>query len=177
MRQLCVLAVALVASAVLIPSTAVAIDVIALPGIRVTGGAVWHLEPERDLVGCLDVLPNIQVIDPDGDVYFTMMLGYGFEGGGDTHLFLIGADLGLLPDRHFGVSVGLRGALGAVESAFGGGVRAVAGLDLWYGVFRLETGYQFLGSDHGGEHDVRVSAGVDLLRLMVAPFLAMAEDL
>lgn len=147
-----------------------------LPGIRVTGGAVWHVDPERDAVGAVDVLPNVQLMNFDDELTMALLVGYGFEGGGDTHLFVIGADLGVLPSRYFGATVGLRGVLGSVDGDFGGGVRAVVGTDLWYGVFRVEAGYQLLSGNDGAEHDLRVTAGVDLLRLLVAPLLLIAED-
>jgi len=152
------------------------LDAVALPGLRLTGGAVWHLDPERDAVGALDVLANVQFLSFEGDFTVTALMGYGFEGGGDTHLFLAGVDFGALLDDTVGVTAGLRGALGSSDGEFGGGMRAVIGLDLWYGVFRVEAGYQLLDSDRGTEHDLRVAAGVDLLRLVIAPLLALASD-
>lgn len=156
---------------------ALADDVIPLPGIRVTGGAVWHVDPERDVVGAVDILPNIQVLNPDAGVMLTFLLGYGFEGGGDTHLFVVGADFGLLPSLHFGASLGLRGVLGSADGDFGGGMRVVLGTDLWYGVFRIEAGYQLLTAGHGAESDLRVTAGIDVLRMLVVPFLVMVDNL
>ncbi|PKN58920.1 MAG: hypothetical protein CVU56_02950 [Deltaproteobacteria bacterium HGW-Deltaproteobacteria-14] len=152
-------------------------DIVPIPGIRVTGGAVWHVDPERDVVGAVDILPNIQVLNPDAQTLMTLMLGYGFEGGGDSHFFLIGADIGYLPSVHFGASVGLRGVLGSADGDLGGGMRVVVGTDLFYGVFRIEGGYQLLTAGHGAEHDLRVTAGIDVLRMLAVPFLVMAENL
>jgi len=150
-------------------------DVFPLPGIRVTGGAVWHVDPKRDVVGAVDVLPNITFLDFEDGFYIAALFGYGFEGGGDnTHLFVLGGDIGYLPGLAFGASLGLRGVLGSVDGDFGGGMRVVAGMDLWFGVFRLETGYQVLAAGHGAEHDLRVTAGIDVLRLLVIPFIAGA---
>lgn len=152
-------------------------DVIPIPGIRITGGAVWHVDPERDMIGAVDVLPNIQVFNPDAQMMMTLMVGYGFEGGGDSHFFLVGADIGFLPSLHFAATVGLRGVLGSADGDFGGGMRVVLGTDIFYGVFRIEAGYQLLTAGHGAEHDLRVTAGIDLLHMLVVPFLVMAENL
>lgn len=159
------------------PAAATSFDVIAFPGLRFTAGSAWHLDPERDGVLAIDVLPCVQVIDMGGELYTTILAGYGYEGSGDTHLFVAGLDVGWLPDRYLGTSIGLRGVIGSADGDFGGGMRVVAGLDLWYGVFRLEAAYQLLGADPGTSHDVRVSGGVDLLRLIAAPFLAAFDNL
>lgn len=150
------------------PASARTIDAIPVPGLRVMGHAIWHVDPGRTAVGGLDILPQLTLLDVEDGWRLTFLAGYGFESGGDTHLAQLGVELGAFPSWLYGVDVGLRGLVGSSDGEAGGGLRAVAGGELFFGAFRAEVAYQLLGSDRGVEHDLRIGVGIDLLRAIVA---------
>jgi|GEM_PF-2646569 len=150
--------------------TFAAADVIPIPGVRVAGGPLWNIT-EGEVFGTLDVLPNIEFIDLQDGVAFNFLLGYGYEGSGD-HLFQAGLDVGLYSTENIvSPSLGFRGVIGSVDDDLGGGLRVVAGTGVWFGVFRCEAAYQLLSRHDGVTHDLRIVAGLDVVRLVVAPFL------
>lgn len=144
-------------------------DGLPLPGLRVLGGAVWHVDPQRDALGALDVLPVITVYQTiDHGPTWGLVTGYGYEGGG-THLFQLGGELGVTPSHLWSGLVGLRGVIGSSEGELGLGMRATVGADFLIGIVHVELGYQLLSVDGDAQHDLRVMAGLDLLRLVLLP--------
>lgn len=140
---------------------------IPVPGVRLMGSIIWHVEPGRSAIGGLDILPHLTLLDVTEGLRLGFLAGYGFESGGDTHLAQLGAEVGFMPTWIYGVDVGLRALVGSSDGEAGGGLRVVTGLEFFLGAVRVEAAYQLLGSDRGVEHDLRLGVGVDLLRLVV----------
>ncbi|MCA9517149.1 MAG: hypothetical protein KC635_19545, partial [Myxococcales bacterium] len=142
-----------------------------LPGLRVVGGPVWHASPERDVIGALDILPVITVYDlGDSGFAWGFLLGYGYESD-RTHLFEAGGEIGYSAGSIQTSMLGFRGVVGSSSGNFGIGFRATAGAEFLLGLFRVEFAFQLVHTDGHDEKDVRLTAGVDVLRL---PFLAFA---
>lgn len=158
------------------------------PGVRVAMGPMWPQDKTlRHVVYSLDVMasgmlslgkeqtwsPWSRSPDPSmqGLLILIPELGYTYESRG-AHLASLGLGLGI---RNFVVGVHYvpRFVLGSNKKALALGIRHGVMLEALLGILTLEFAHQVLWTDGQPVHDIRLLAGVDLVRALYIMFTSM----
>lgn len=144
------------------------------PIVRVSPGAGTHFTgtdsglPSFDL----DVTAGVGLSlwsagDLENDLAFEASYSYSSEPRIGGHFAAIGATPALHFNDYVGVGWAPKLVIGGTWQGFAVGMRNMLVLPVYEGLFQIEAGHQWLRAAGQDQHEIRVLAGVDLMRPLI----------
>ena len=148
---------------------AVAVESQLLPGYRTAFGAVWPIDSPGVGGVSFDALIRVSLtLGEERNMHGFMLdpvLGYNYQNpGNETHLLVLGTDLGYSFGPYVAVSVGTRGVVGSDAGGFTAGLRNVVAVDSLFGILRAEATHQVLWQKGQSRQSLGFMVGFDVLR-------------